>query len=174
VLFFRWDLPSVIMLFWAESAIIGFYTVLKMAVVGKFWALFAVPFFIGHFGGFMAMHFLFIYEFFVRGLHHLGGPAPGVREALVGVFVPIWPSLAALFISHGVSFFMNFLGRREYAHTTVAALMTAPYNRIMVMQFTIILGGWIIMLLNNPVPALAMLVLMKTTVDFRAHRMEHA
>ena len=35
VLFLGWDLASVIVLFWAESAVIGFYTALKMAIVGK-------------------------------------------------------------------------------------------------------------------------------------------
>ena len=172
VLFFHWDLASVILLFWAESAIIGFYTVLKMAVVGKFMALAAAPFFAAHFGAFMVMHFLFIYEFFIRGLHPTG-PEPGVREALLGVFVPLWPSLAALFISHGVSFFSNFLGKREYADTSMTELMTAPYNRIMVMQVAIIFGGWIILLLKSPVGALALLVLLKTALDFKAHRKEH-
>jgi hypothetical protein len=79
VLFFGWDLAGVLVLFWAESAVIGFYTALKMAVVGKLAALLAVPFFIGHFGGFMAGHFLFIYAFFVRGLG-VAGQAPGARE----------------------------------------------------------------------------------------------
>lgn len=173
VLFFGWDLASVMVLFWAESAVIGFYTVLKMAVVGKLAALFAAPFFVGHFGGFMAIHFLFIYGFFVRGFGATG-PEPGVREALLGIFMPVWSSLAALFISHGVSFFTNFIGRREYAAAKMKDLTTAPYNRIVAMQFTLILGGWIVMVFKNPVPALALLVLLKTAVDLTAHRREHA
>src|SRR5204863_10015123 len=32
VLFFGWDLSSVMVLFWAESGVIGFYTALKMAI----------------------------------------------------------------------------------------------------------------------------------------------
>jgi hypothetical protein len=173
VLFFHWDLATVMVLFWAESAVIGFYTVLKMAIVGKLLAIFAVPFFIGHYGGFMAMHFLFIYLLFVRGMN-LAGTEPGVRNALLRIFVPLWIPLAALFISHGVSFFSNFLGRREYQRTTLAALMTAPYSRIMVMQLTLIFGGWVILLLTSPVAALAVLVLLKTALDFTAHRKEHA
>ena len=173
VLFFGWDLASVIVLFWAESAVIGFYMVLKMAVVGRLAALLAVPFFIGHFGAFMAGHFLLIYSFFVRGANATG-PAPGVREALQSIFNPLWPSLAALFISHGVSFFDNFLGRREYVGTTMNALTIAPYNRIVVMQLALIFGGWIIMLLKSPVPALALLILFKTALDFTAHRKEHS
>ena len=173
VLFFGWDLTQVIVLFWAESGVIAFYTALKMAVVGKFAAIFAVPFFIGHFGGFMAAHFLLIYAFFVRGFD-ASGAAPGAREALLGIFDPLWVSLAGLFISHGVSFFTNFIGRREYAGTTVNALMTAPYNRIIVMHLALIFGGWVIMALKSPVPALAILVLLKTALDLSAHRKEHA
>lgn len=173
VLFLGWDLATVMILFWAESAVIGFYTVLKMAIVGKLLAIFAVPFFVGHYGGFMAMHFLFIYLLFVRGIDPAGMP-PGVRDALLGIALPIWPSLAALFLSHGVSFFQNFLGRREYEGATVTALMAAPYNRIVVMQLALIFGGWIVMLFKSPVPALALLILLKTALDFTAHRNEHA
>ena len=173
VLFFGWDLASVIVLFWAESAVIGFYTALKIAVVGKIAALAMVPFFIGHFGGFMALHFLLIYELFVRGAFATG-PAPPARAALYAIFSPLWVSLAALFISHGVSFVDNFLGRREYVGTTMNALMMAPYRRIMVMQMALIFGGWIILLLKTPVTALALLILFKTALDFTAHRKEHS
>jgi hypothetical protein len=82
--------------------------------------------------------------------------------------------LAGLFISHGVSFFDNFLGRREYEGATMKGLMTAPYNRIVVMQLALIFGGWIILLLKSPVPALALLILLKTMLDFTAHRKEHS
>jgi len=172
VLFLGWDLSSVMILFWAESGVIAFYTVLKMAIVGRLAAIFAVPFFVGHFGGFMAIHFLFIYMFFVRGVN-AAGVAPGAREALLGIFRPLWLSVAALFISHGISFVDNFLGRREYEDTTMKALMTAPYNRIIVMQLALIFGGWIILLLKSPVPALALLIVLKTALDFTAHRKEH-
>jgi hypothetical protein len=172
VMYFGWDLAEVIVLFWAESAIIAFYTAIKMAVVGNFAAIFLVPFFIGHFGGFMAGHFLLIYSFFLRGFDATG-PAPGARGALLDIFNPLWTPLAALFISHGVSFFSNFLGRREYTRTTMNALMTRPYSRIVVMQLSLIFGGWIIIALRSPVPALALLVVLKTILDFSAHRKEH-
>ena len=67
-------------------------------------------------------------------------PGGGIRV----IFVPIWTSIAALFISHGVSFFTNFIGEREYEGATVSGLMAAPYHRVMVMHLTLIFGGWII------------------------------
>jgi hypothetical protein len=170
VLLFGWDLGAIMVLFWAESGVIAFYTILKMAIVGKLLAFLAVPFFIGHFGAFMAMHFLFIYAFFLHGLG--GGPEPAFGEVLRGVFVPLWAPMAALFISHGISFFTNFIGRREYASASLGKLMNAPYSRIVMMQVTLIFGGWIIMLLKSPIGALVLLVAMKTTADFWSHRKE--
>jgi hypothetical protein len=172
VLFLGWDLTSIVVLFWAESAVIGFYTVAKMAIVGRLAAIVAAPFFVGHFGGFMSGHFLLIYALFVRGASATG-PPPGVREAMLQIFDPLWTPLAGLFISHGISFFDNFLGRREYERARMKDLMTAPYSRIVIMQLALIFGGWIVLLLGDPVPALALLVLLKTAIDFSAHRKEH-
>jgi uncharacterized protein DUF6498 len=171
VLFGGWKLQEVIVLFWAESAVIGFYTLLKMAVVGKWWALFAGVFFAGHFGGFMAIHFLFIYELFVRGLHARGSE-PGAVEALTRLFTPLWPALLALFLSHGFSFGLNFLARREYRRATMSGLMVAPYRRVTLMQVTLIFGGWLVMALNNPLPALVLLIVLKVAADLYAHRGE--
>lgn len=172
VLFFEWDLPSVMILYWAESAVIAFYTVLKIAVVGKLAAFLAVPVFVGHFGGFMAMHFLFIYALFIRGTE-TPGPNPAAGEALLRIFGPLWFSLTTLFLSHGVSFVSNFMARREYSQATVTALMTAPYSRIFVMHVTLLIGGWILMLVKTPAAALALLVVLKTAADFSAHQKEH-
>jgi Family of unknown function (DUF6498) len=173
VLLGEWTLSEVMVLFWAESAVIGFYTLLKMAVVAKWWAPFPGLFFLGHFGGFMSLHFLFIYTLFVRGIN-VHTPDLGALEALGNLFTPLWPALLGLFISHGVSFALNFIAQREYEGATVQSLMTAPYGRIVVMQFTIIFGGWVVMLLKNTMPALVMLVVFKVVADLRAHYGEHS
>ena len=159
------------MLFWAESAVIAFYTVLKMAAVNKWIAPFASTFFLGHFGAFMAIHFLFIYHFFVRGLEPWGRE-PAAYEALRGVFTPLWPALLALFLSHGVSFALDFFGRGERRGAKLSILMNAPYKRVVVMQLTLIAGGGLLLALQTPVPALALLVALKIAADLWAHRSE--
>lgn len=172
VLFFGWNLADLMVLYWVESGVVAFYTVLKITIVARLAALVAAPFFVGHFGGFMAGHFLLIYGLFIRGIRD--GWAPGAGAELTAIFVPIWTSIAALFISHGVSFYTNFIQDREYEGATVSGLMTAPYNRIMVMHLTLILGGWIILLMGMPTGALVILLALKTAVDLQAHRKEHA
>lgn len=171
VLLWGWSVGDLMVLFWAESAVVAFYALARMAVVARWLAIPAGVFFLAHFGAFMAIHFLIIYEFFVRGLAATGGEPPAY-EALAGVFTPLWPALLALFVSHGVSFVANFLGRGEHRAARLAQLAAAPYNRVVLMQLTLIFGGWGAMLLHDARPALALLVGLKVAADLYSHRRE--
>jgi hypothetical protein len=173
VLVLGWNLSDVMVLYWAESAVVGFWSVAKLVVVEKWAALVTAPYFVGGFGGFMSCHFLFIYYFFVRGLD-AAGPEPFVWDALLDLFVPLRLALALLFISHGVSFFTNFLGRGEYLDTDRKRLMSEPYTRIFVMHLTIIFGGFVTMLLRAPAAGVILLIALKTAADLLGHRKQHA
>ncbi|NTV13013.1 MAG: hypothetical protein HGA96_03630 [Desulfobulbaceae bacterium] len=161
-----WDIGEIMLLYWAESGIIGFFNLLKMAVVGRWATLFLGPFFVGHYGAFMAAHLLFIYTFFVQGLP---GKGDIVVAEVVAKFTALWPALLALAVSHGISFLVNFLGRREFAGTTVQKQMAEPYSRIIIMHLTIIFGGFVVMGLGSSLPALLLLMVAKIGVDLRAH-----
>ena len=89
--------------------------------------------------------------------------------------LPDWWTLAAisLFLSHGVSFVTNFLGRREYLAVSPSEQMREPYSRVMVLHATILAGGFLIAILGTPVAALGLLVVLKTAIDVRAHLKEH-
>lgn len=177
VLGFGWDLGEIMVLFWAESGIIGFFSLLRLCYVAGWTALFLGPFFFVHFGGFMAGHFFFIYALFIRGVEADGtiaaGADGGVLGTMIDIFGPLYPALLALFVSHGISFFTNFLRRREYAGRDPSTQMMEPYKRIVVMHVSIIFGGWFILTLGAPVWALVLLVGLKTGVDVLAHRKEH-
>jgi len=69
VAFLNWDAFVIVALYWSENLIIGFYNVLKIAfarttnasdIVTHLSKLFLIPFFIIHYGGFTAIHGLFI------------------------------------------------------------------------------------------------------------------
>ncbi len=172
VMLFGWKLGDLMVLYWAESAVIGLWTSVKLAVIGKWAAFFVVPFFVGHFGGFMAGHFMFIYYLFVRNLG-TAAPEPGVWQALFDLFTPLQSAIFSLFISHGVSFFTNFIGRREYHGTKLQQQMAEPYKRIVVMHVTVIAGGFLTLALGTPEAALLLLIMLKTGPDLRAHLREH-
>lgn len=170
VVFWQWDIGELMLLFWAESAVIGFYTLLKMARVGGWAVLFYGPFFTGHYGGFMAGHLLFIYGFFVQGqMDNTDIPVADV----VSNFVAMAPALLGFFISHGVSFVSNFIGRREFVGKNITTQMGEPYKRIIIMHVTIIFGGFLVMAFGSALPALLLLVALKLAADLRAHLREH-
>ena len=194
VLFFDWDAFYIVLLYWAENLAVGFYTVLKIAFVktarpiehlGK---LFIIPFFIIHYGGFMAMHGLFILLLFKRGTE---APFPGgkpwpcflvfvqlllnvIKQAYSLMTPPMKYALTGLFVSHGVSFVDNFLLKREFASARPDKLMASPYPRIGVMHLTIIVGAFFSFALGSPVALLVILIVLKTALDAKLHLREHA
>lgn len=89
------------------------------------------------------------------------------------MFGDLWFALTALFVSHGISFYTNFLGRGEYHRRNIQAQMAKPYKRVAIMHVTIIFGGGITLMLGTAIPVLLLLIALKIIVDVRAHVKEH-
>ena len=170
--FFGWRLSDVMVLYWAESAVIGLFNVLKIVKIGGWPGLFAALFFLGHFGGFMAVHFLFIYSIFVEGF---GGEGPsGSLSEVFTLFAALWPALLALFVSHAYSYYSNFLGRQEYRRRTVKDQMSDPYGRIIFMHLVLIFGGGLALVLGEPTLVIIGVIVLKIVFDVRAHLKQHS
>ena len=196
VLFAGWDVSLVVLLYWTENLIVGFYNVLRMATariehpaehLGK---LFMIPLFCVHYGGFCAVHGFFLLAFFDLG----GGPqavVPGggawfgplvFLQLLVGVMAQLWASaplgmlwsFLALVASHGVSFVQNHLLAGESERLSLKDLMGRPYGRIVVMHVAIIAGGFFVMALKSPLPLLVILIILKAGLDVKLHLRSHA
>ena len=172
-LFLGWKLSDVMVLYWAESAVVGFFNLCKIIVIGRWFALVAGPFFLGHFGGFMAVHFLFIYTIFVKGPDGANG-ANGDLAEVAKLFVILWPALLALSISHAYSFFANFMGKGEFRKRTVSGQMSEPYSRIIFMHLVLIFGGGLSLVLGQTELVLMAVIAAKIYVDLRAHIKEHS
>jgi len=193
VLFLGWDAFYIVLLYWAENIVVGFYNVLKMVFAGvghpaaHLGKLFLIPFFIVHYGGFTAVH-----GFFVLALFHDGGQGPpmgrmnwpcflvfvqmlfNVVKYMYSVVPPqVRFAVLALFISHGVSFVQNYLLKGEYATARPEKLMGSPYGRVVVMHIAILAGGFLTMAIGSPAPLLVVLVVLKTILDVSLHNREH-
>jgi hypothetical protein len=109
---FDWDVRSVMMVYWAESGVIGLYTAVKMIMIAPWISIGMVPFFALHYGMFMAGHLFFLIVLTARDWDW---ETEGVEVELLEAMNPalIW-AVAALLISHGVSFFSHFVRDREY------------------------------------------------------------
>jgi hypothetical protein len=78
-----------------------------------------------------------------------------------------------LILSHGTSFITNFLLTKEYSRVDAQTLMGAPYQRIIIIHLTIILGAFLIFGLNLSTGGIIILVLLKTGLDLWSHISEH-
>lgn len=186
VLFLGWDVAALMVLYWSENLILGFFTLVKMFVVSPLGALGMGSFFAIHYGGFCAIHGLFIAILLIDENIE---PMPGEPWPLFLVFIqllvnvvrqvlahapPEWIfAFSALFISHGVSFVFNFLLARERDDVTLKKLMGAPYGRIVVLHIAVLFGGFAIAALGQPVLMLVVLVLVKLGIDVALHLREH-
>jgi hypothetical protein len=164
VLFFRGSLGLILLLYWAESGIIGVMNVIKMATCqgpekATAAKAFIIPFFIMHYGIFMTVHLMFLIFFLISDLGN-------VLSADWGGFAI---SLGALLISHSISLALNYFMAGEYKAASPDQLMIQPYSRIIFMHLTIIFGGFFIMRLKNVTIPLAALIGIKTAVDAWLH-----
>ena len=176
VLFLGWTVFPLVLVYWLENAVIGGFNVAKMLLAQPRepleWAgkLFMIPFFIVHFGGFMYVHGVLVMAFFgphgTQPFDLIPTTLSAVRANQLG-----W-SLMSLIASHGFSFLWNYLKNGEYQRASLNALMGQPYGRVIVLHLTVLLGGWFVMLLHSPLPALLVLVIIKTVADVRAHQAE--
>ncbi|WP_146003543.1 DUF6498-containing protein [Kineobactrum sediminis] len=166
VVLLNWSVFDVLLLYWAENLIIGGFNVARLWVLFRRCddrsVLWLMPFFLLHYGLFTFGHLLALLAF-----SQLQNGAWGEMSTVFAA------SFLALAVSHGISFFAYFLGRQEYQHVTHSQLMIAPYQRVMVLHVTILVGGLAVMWLGQPLFALALLVLLKIGIDVTTHVAEH-
>ncbi|TXS95534.1 hypothetical protein FV139_06530 [Parahaliea maris] len=187
VLALDWDVGSLMVLYWSENLVLGFYTLLKMLITSPIGGLFSGLFFSIHYGGFCAVHGLFIMTMLVNpDMEFLSGDGHWpfffiFLELLVSVVrqvleyaPPAWlVAFAGLMVSHGVSFVLNFLLADERDRLGIKALMSAPYGRIVILHIAVIIGGIAVAALGEPLAMLVVLVLLKLAVDIALHLREH-
>jgi hypothetical protein len=115
VIFWGWDAFVLLMLYWLETAVIAFWTIVRIATLprdalGKIRyegsdqtpsPLGLAAFFTLHAGIFMGVHFLFLWELFAgpweRKIH---GPRDFVDQVIVAT--GLWVPLIALFVGRGL------------------------------------------------------------------------
>lgn len=194
ILFFGWDALLLVLAFWLENAVIGFYNVLKMAganpagkafdeafISGRKLAreeiaafksgamalkFFLIPFFIVHYGMFMLVHGVFVCVL-------LGSdgafPGPMSLDALPERLWSdrYWLALALVgqLIAHGVPFYRDYIRGDAFKRTIVPVQMFAPYGRIVVLHVAILAGAFLLVLTGAPRFMAALLLVLKMGWD---------
>ncbi|HEX5823731.1 MAG TPA: DUF6498-containing protein [Candidatus Limnocylindrales bacterium] len=211
VVFWGWNVATLLVLYWVENGIVGILNVPKMLLArgqpdpsegelrinGRVSTSRAgmVVFFLIHYGIFWVVHGVFVFSLSAFAALTGGGSGAGAiqpvgPDGFGGVFPgPIdtavtagarGPDLSAvawgalgLAISHGASFVINFLGRREYLRISAGRQMFAPYGRLVILHMAILLGAFVSLTIGSPIGALIVLVVLKTIVDLTLHLREH-
>lgn len=171
LVFLSWDLFAIIFFYWAENIVIGFYNVVKIITTAVYEKnkktknqptviqyAFITGLFTFHYGMFTFVHGLFIGALF------------GPSNISINILIT---SIIFLFVSHGASYLINFIGKEEYKKISVGTLFTQPYKRIVVVHLTIIFGGGVAKILGIPIWSLVVMILLKILLDASAHTKEH-
>jgi len=188
VLFFAWDASLVLALFWIENLIIGAFNLTKMLALAiyskRFKDLPLCGFFVLHFGLFCSAHGLLLWDLLgfdeIDVAHFFSYSDSGFLSIFLegaAVFLSfvemhgatLLLGIAALFLSHLVSFIENFILRGEIFTSSPSALMGKPYPQIIVMHAGLIIGAFAIEKFGSTIWLLLVMVLFKLIVDIKLH-----
>ena len=133
--------------------------------------LFLAPFFCVHFGIFMVVHGVFVA---LAGLGSLPDDQPLTIAPRLALEEPqILYFLLGTTASHGWSTLRHhFLAGERHQHGP-QHFMTQPYGRVVVMHMAILFGAFASILVGSGTPVLILLVILKTALDWRAHKKAH-
>jgi hypothetical protein len=180
VLFWNWDVFLLLVLYWFETAIIGFWTIVAILIdphriIGptakQTTRTFLVLFLIAHAGLFMGVHFMFLWALFsgdwTKAVH---GPIDFVRIIVIGS--GLWIPLIALFVSRGISSMLPLLDPKILpvwlAPKPVHIMLGGFYKRIIIMHLTLIFGGIVAGAVGSVVP-LVLMIALKIAIELKLH-----
>jgi hypothetical protein len=142
VLFMGWDVTMVLFLYLAETAVICAYGVLKLIIVAKFWAIFVIPLFVLAYGMIMLVPFVII--------GGISDSQPTQPKDVSKFLNDIISGIIAYSISHGISFLLNYIGRKEYRKMTVETQMISAYQRIIIIFVAAFAGVFLYIIKETP------------------------
>lgn len=112
LLFFGWNMGDILLVFWVEAVIICLYTLLMMGVVERWKFIFKGPFIACIFGYVLIFLLAFVEGAAVEIAKGLTGTYP--KRDYFEISQELLPAIASFFISHGVAFVSDFIGKGQY------------------------------------------------------------
>jgi hypothetical protein len=181
IFFFDWSLFSVLIAYWAETGIIFLYALAKRVYIlfnnkkkeDISEALSSIIIIIAIYGCFMIIHFAFILD--------LAYPLSGIQTTMSGVFKEYMKEITLMaivfLISHGQSFYFNFIKNKEAEKIGVKEVLSEDARelttRFFFMQLVIFFGWAILELTKGPIYLYILFILGKILIDLNGHRKKH-
>jgi len=172
---FGWSLLTIMLAYWAQSIIIGFFNILRILSLKDFSTkgftinnrpvkptqgtkLITAVFFAFHYGGFHLGYAMFLGSF-------AAGSGTGIDFGQVLFMAGIF------FANHLFSFLYNLA--KDKRKQNLGKIMFFPYARIIPMHFTILFGGMVMGVGQAQGFLLVLFLGLKTLADLAMHAIEH-
>ncbi len=169
-IFQKWDVTTVLWVYWMQSTIIGFFQFLRILSLKKFSTenfsinnvpalatqntkLYTAFFFLFHYGFFHFIYAFFIFNFF--------------KSSQSFDFSYLFLGGLVFFLNHSFSFFRNRIVDEQKIQN-IGTLMFSPYARIIPMHLVIVLGAFFASQIQ-----LVFFLGLKTAVDLLTHIYKH-
>jgi hypothetical protein len=177
IVWWGWDVFILLCLYWLETAVIGFWTILRVAALsqapGKATArgiaggLGLAGFFTVHAGLFMTVHMVFLVVLFGGGwTGRIHDARDFIRLIVIGS--GLWIPLLALFAGQGALFVNDAVNRFVFGKAPADAgageIVGGFYKRIVLMHVAILGGAFVAQAIGNAAP-LIVLVLLKIALE---------
>ncbi len=169
VVYWGWSLTALVVIYWLENLIIGFFNILKMAFsFGSIQTkVKSIIFFCFHYGLFWLGHGLFMLLVLIPAVSN----SPSISNHAVNASFDIsirW-ALLSLFMSHLFSFLTNFMRWGRALKLPPEAQMFLPYGRVIVMHILIIASAFLAEKWGGSLVVLGLLITLKIIADVISH-----
>lgn len=162
----------VIFSYFLETIIIGIFNILKMASAAKannvsdgYNKLGTILFFIVHYGGFVAIQSLFAFSFVtITGVERIEPFELITNYTHVIKQENMWLLLVTIGVTQFYQFLMVFIKEERFLEISPMDIMFAPYLRIFIQQFVVILAGFFLFFEQESI-AVYILLIVRTAID---------
>jgi hypothetical protein len=186
----NWDVASVLFIYWAQSIIIGIFTVITLLSVDTGALAADMGKSLAEHGGNPVVNkgYIWLYKGILVGFFtlHYGLFHYGYFSFIVisGIFGPvdfgstgIWTACGLFFFNHLYSYSYH-RGNEKRGAGFITAEFFRPYNRIIPMHLTIIFGSMVMLVfqflgIESVMPVLVLFLGLKTWMDIRMHLRKH-
>lgn len=170
------DALTIVTAYFLETVIVGIVYVFKMYKIisynnsvennSKNANYTLILFFIAHFSFFVAVQLIFVFAFLTISDNN-------IKEAFHLIdnihYVLSYPGMLLVLISIAAynlaDYVLNFIGQKKYETSAINKIVTEPYVRIFIQQFTVIISGFFIIFSYGILIVAIILIIFRTLIE---------
>ncbi len=165
------DAKTIVFAYFLETIIIGLVHVIKIITIiisnkEPFYKYTSVPFFIFHYGTFVAVQLIFVFVFLKSSDSNIKAPFRLIENiSYVLSFRGMLYILLSLILYSLADYYFNFISTKTYKKETVDNIFIQPYKRIFIQQFAVILAGFFMILSSGVIAVAILIIVIRTLIE---------